>query len=154
MSESEKLVQIANVAAAYLRRNPVGIDQIGNVILSVTRALDQAAKEPNGGAVEARASTASETSSPAVPINRSVQRDHLVCLEDGLRVQTLKRHLRAAHNMSPAQYREKWQLPPSYPLTAPAYSERRSKMAKALGLGRKAGSERTGRPRGRPRKSV
>jgi predicted transcriptional regulator len=74
---------------------------------------------------------------PAVPIRRSVQRDRVVCLQCGYRGQVLRRHIRVAHGLEPAQYRVRWKLPPDHPIAAPAYSERRSTMAKQIGLGRK-----------------
>jgi predicted transcriptional regulator len=149
MAESDKLALIANVAASYLRRNSVGVDQIGNVFSSVVRAVEQAAKEIESGvpAAEAATPTAEAKRAPAVSVRKSVQHDYIVCLEDGLRARTLKRHLQAAHGMTPQQYREKWNLPKDYPLVAPAYSESRSKMAKALGLGRIAGSQKGRRGR-------
>lgn len=73
---------------------------------------------------------------PAVSINKSVEHDHITCLEDGKRFKSLKRHLAANHGMTPEQYRAKWGLAPTYPMTAPAYSERRSAVAKETGLGR------------------
>src|SRR5882724_4587200 len=149
MADSDKLALISNLAANYLRRNSVGIDQIANVVSSVTRAIAQAAKEIDGGAVQQSRSIAEESPSPAVPINRSVHRDYIVCLEDGMHARTLKRHLGAAHQMTPAQYREKWQLPSDYPLVAPAYSEERSKTAKKLGLGRKGNPARSAKRRAR-----
>src|SRR5215831_267166 len=76
----------------------------------------------------------------AVPIRRSVQQDYVVCLECGFRAQALRRHLRAAHGLEVAQYRARWNLPADHPVTAPAYSNRRSVMAKAIGLGRRRAS--------------
>ena len=79
-----------------------------------------------------------EALTPAVPIRRSVQPDHVVCLECGFRGQILRRHLRVAHGLEPAAYRARWKLPVDHPITAPVYSERRSTMAKDIGLGSKA----------------
>jgi predicted transcriptional regulator len=72
---------------------------------------------------------------PAVPIRRSVTRDHIVCLEDGERLKTLKRHLRAQHNLTPVAYRTRWRLSPAYPMVAPSYAEQRAANARRLGLG-------------------
>lgn len=72
---------------------------------------------------------------PAVPIKKSISAEYLVCLEDGKKFKSLKRHLRAAYNLTPDQYREKWGLKPDYPMVAPAYAERRSALAKSIGLG-------------------
>jgi predicted transcriptional regulator len=150
MADSERLTLIASVAGNYLRRNSVGVDQIETVISNVTRALDHATEK--SGAAEAATGTAESTApakpTPAVPIKKSIQREYLVCLEDGVHARTLKRHLQSAHGMTPQQYREKWGLQRDYPMTAPAYSERRSEMAKTLGLGRKsAGTAKRGRRR-------
>ena len=82
-------------------------------------------------------STSPEQREPAVPIKRSVFPDYIICLEDGKKLKMLKRHLQTAYNMSVDQYREKWGLPPSYPMVAPNYAEHRSSLAKKIGLGRK-----------------
>jgi predicted transcriptional regulator len=74
---------------------------------------------------------------PKVPVKRSIMPDHIVCLEDGKKFKSLKRHLRTHYNLSPEEYREKWGLPPDYPMVAPNYSEARSQLAKSIGLGRK-----------------
>jgi predicted transcriptional regulator len=89
-----------------------------------------------------------------VPIKKSVQPEYIVCLEDGAHQKTLKRHLQSAHGMTPQQYREKWRLPKDYPMVAPAYSEQRSKMAKALGLGRKAGATKAAKSSRSARKAA
>jgi predicted transcriptional regulator len=153
MAETEKLTLVATVAANYLRRNPVGVDQIGTVFAAVTRALEDAARRLEGGAApEERADAApAERPEPAVSIRRSVRPDHLVCLECGHSAKTLKRHLQAVHEMTPQQYREKWALKPDYPMTAPTYSERRSQMAKARGFGRRPGAAQAGRRKTRKR---
>ena len=81
---------------------------------------------------------------PAVPIKKSVQKDAITCLECGWSAKMLKRHLTTAHDLSVKEYREKWRLPSNYPMVAPSYAAKRSKLAKKIGLGRK--------PRGRGRK--
>jgi predicted transcriptional regulator len=146
MADSDKLTLISNIAASYLRRNAVGVDQIGTVVSAITSAVEQASKEIGGSAALATQSTSTATSvggqqQPAVPIKKSVQPEYIVCLEDGFHARTLKRHLRTAHGMTPEQYREKWGLPYDYLLIAAGYSAARSKMAKKLGLGRKAGTK-------------
>lgn len=139
MADVDKLNLIVSVTANYLRRNSVGIDQIPNVVSTVTRAIEQAAKEIEGLPVASALPAAPpETQAPAVPIKKSVHREHIICLECGIRARTLKRHLQSAHGLVPQQYREKWQLPKDYPMVAPSYSEKRSHMAKELGLGRQA----------------
>ena len=88
---------------------------------------------------------------PAVPIRKSITPDYIVCLEDGKKFKSLKRHLRTQFDMSPEQYREKWGLPADYPMVAPNYSATRSRLATDNGLGRKAG---TTKPRGRAAKQA
>jgi predicted transcriptional regulator len=145
MPESDKLALISNIAASYLRRNAVSVDQIGTVFSSITRAVEEAAKEINSSDIPQARSAPTEASpagqQPAVPIKKSVQPEYIVCLEDGMHARTLKRHLRTAHDMTPEQYREKWGLAEDYPLIAAGYSASRSQMAKKLGLGRKAGTK-------------
>ena len=82
-----------------------------------------------------------EAAKPAVAVKKSVTPDYIVCLEDGKKFKSLKRHLRAQYNMTPEQYREKWNLPPDYPMVAPNYAVARSRLAKQMGLGQ----QRTGR---------
>jgi predicted transcriptional regulator len=77
----------------------------------------------------------SERPDPAVPIKKSVQRDYIVCLEDGKKLKMLKRHLKSAYNMTPEQYRDRWNLPADYPMVAPNYANQRSQLAKNIGLG-------------------
>ena len=74
---------------------------------------------------------------PAVPIKKSIGTDYLICLEDGQKVKTLKRHLVSRHNLTPDQYRQRWGLPKTYPMVSPAYAAQRSELAKQIGLGRK-----------------
>ena len=74
---------------------------------------------------------------PAVPVKRSVTADYIICLEDGLKLKMLKRHLSTAYNMTPEEYREKWGLPPDYPMVAPSYARQRSTLAKKIGLGKR-----------------
>ena len=142
---TDKLALIADVVSSYLRRNTVNVEQIGNVVLSVTRALSQAEKQLAGGGSEtagAAEDASADKPEPAVSVRSSVKPDYIVCLDCGAKVKTLKRHLQSAHGLSPKQYRERWDLKKDYPMTAPAYSERRSAMARDLGLGQKPGQRR------------
>ena len=82
------------------------------------------------------ANGAQNTPEPAVPVKRSVTPDYIICLDDGRKLKMLKRHLRTAYDMTPAQYRDKWQLPPDYPMVAPNYAKARSTLARKIGLGR------------------
>jgi predicted transcriptional regulator len=115
------------IVAAYVRRNQIGTDQIGALISTVHHALAGLGK-PEQQAAGSR--------TPAVPIKQSVRRDYVVCLECGWRGQTLRRHITSAHGLTAEEYRTRWNLPWEHALVAPAYSERRSGLAKQLGLGR------------------
>lgn len=117
----------ARIVAAHLSRNQVVPDALPALIQDVYGALA-------GAGTSAPEAQAQE---PAVPVRRSVFPDHLVCLEDGKRRATLKRHLRIEHGLTPEQYRAKWELPASYPMTSPDDASRRSAMAKKIGLGGK-----------------
>jgi predicted transcriptional regulator len=117
----------AAIVSAHLSHNTVDARALPAIIQSVHAALT------NAGA----AAPEPVRLAPAVPIRKSVFSDHIVCLEDGKKQKTLKRHLQTAHGLTPAQYREKWQLPHDYPMVAPDYAETRSALAKARGLGRK-----------------
>jgi predicted transcriptional regulator len=156
MAEVEKLNLIATISASYLRRNSVGVDQIATVVSSVTDALEHASQRLAGVAPEGTNQRAAveERPYPAVSIKKSVQQDHIVCLEEGFKGKTLKRHLQTAHGMTPQQYRERWRLPRDYPMVAPSYSAARSKMAKDLGLGQKARASRAAKPKRSARKAT
>jgi predicted transcriptional regulator len=116
-----------DIVAAYVRRNQIASDQLATLISTVHQALVSLGKPATETAVER---------TPAVPIRRSVHHDFVVCLECGWRGQMLRRHLTSRHGLSADQYRARWKLPRDHPLTAPSYSERRSGLAKQLGLGR------------------
>jgi predicted transcriptional regulator len=158
MADTERLTLISNVAASYLRRNPVGLDQIESVIEHVSRALQKAATGTDIIATQqqqpeqVQTAPVEEKRSPAVPIKKSIQREFVVCLEDGFKGRTLKKHLMVAHSLTPEQYRERWGLSSEHPMVAPAYSEQRSAMAKKLGLGQMGRGAR--RRKRRARKSA
>jgi len=82
-----------------------------------------------------------EARKPAVPIKKSLHDDYIICLEDGQKFKSLKRHLSSHYGLSPQEYREKWGLPSDYPMVAPSYAKQRSHLAKKIGLGRRAGSQ-------------
>lgn len=121
----------ASMATAYFETNKVGVEQVPDVIRSIHAALTQAES-----GVEPEPEI--ETPTPA-QIRRSMSGDRLVSFEDGKAYSSLKRHLTGL-GMSPADYRAKWGLPADYPMVSPAYSAKRSELAKSLGLGRKAGT--------------
>jgi predicted transcriptional regulator len=115
------------IVAAYVRRNQIGADQIPTLISTVHQALTGLGQPKH---------EAAGPQTPAVPIRQSVRHDYVVCLECGWRGQTLRRHITAAHGFTAEEYRRRWNLPSDHSLVAPAYSERRSDLAKQLGLGR------------------
>jgi predicted transcriptional regulator len=115
-----------DIVCAYISHNPVPVNELPNAIRSVHATLSGL----TGEAVQSGTANA-----PAVPIRSSITPDYLVCLEDGARLKTLKRYLRNRHGMTPNEYRAKWNLPSSYPMTAPNYAARRSELAKQFGLG-------------------
>ena len=117
----------ANIVSAYLSNNPTQASEIPNLIGQVHAALLRVST----GRVDAPL----EPARPAVSVKKSITPEHLVCLEDGKRFKSLKRHLRTQYNMTPEQYRDKWGLPADYPMVAPNYAVARSQLAKKMGLG-------------------
>jgi predicted transcriptional regulator len=120
----------ADIVSAYVSHNALSVTDLPKLIADVHAALrnlhSPAAAEP------------AEELKPAVPVRKSVAPDFIICLEDGKKFKSLKRHLRTHYNLSPEEYREKWGLPADYPMVAPNYSATRSRLAKDNGLGRKA----------------
>jgi predicted transcriptional regulator len=117
----------ATIVSAYVSNNSVPAQELSNLINQVHSAL-------------ARVSTGqgdlpSEPLRPAVSVKKSITPEHIVCLEDGKKFKSLKRHLRTQYGMTPEQYREKWGLPADYPMVAPNYAQARSQLAKQMGLG-------------------
>jgi len=130
----------ADIASAYVSNNDLPAAELPGLIASIFGALTGAAAPQK----------AAEPQQPAVPIKKSITADHLICLEDGLKFKSLKRHLRTKYDLSPEAYRAKWGLPKNYPMVAPAYSEARSSLAKEMGLGqagRRKAAPRTARPK-------
>ena len=119
--------QVAKIVSSYVRHHKIGADQLAGLIVEVHCAL----------AGFGRALPMQAPPKPAVPIRRSVEPDYVICLECGYRARTLRRHLHRAHGVDVTDYRTRWNLPADYPLIAPRYSERRSTLAKEIGLGRK-----------------
>jgi len=142
MSETEKNKQLLNLTAqivsAHSTNNTVAPEGLPGLIKQVFAALEDAGKpEPEP-----------ERPQPAVPVKKSVFPDYIVCLEDGKKLKMLKRHLQSAYGMTPDQYRERWGLPADYPLVAPNYAERRSHLAREIGLGRKISANGDSSPEG------
>jgi predicted transcriptional regulator len=129
----------ADVVSAYVSNNPVPIGELSKLIADVYAALGQV----NGAAP----AEVVEPQKPAVPIKKSVTPDYILSLEDGRKFKSLKRHLSAHYGMTPEEYRTKWNLPNDYPMIAPNYAAARSKIAKAIGLGRKPAEKPKGRGR-------
>ena len=126
--KSELIEMTADIVSAYVGNNAVAAADLASLIQNVHRALTGVS-----GAPEPAEAAPKE---PAVPVKRSIQPDHLVCLEDGRKFKSLKRHLRTKYNMSPEEYRAKWNLPKDYPMVAPNYAAERSALARKIGLGR------------------
>ncbi|MFT4098301.1 MAG: MucR family transcriptional regulator [Rhodoblastus sp.] len=117
----------ADIVSAYVSNNSVPLAELPNVIRDVHSALMRVTEQSVPVEVEPL--------KPAVPVKKSITPDYIICLEDGKQFKSLKRHLRSQYNLSPDSYREKWGLPPDYPMVAPNYAKARSNLAKQMGLG-------------------
>ena len=138
--QGEVLRMAVDIVSAYVANNTVPAGQVPEVIHTVYNSLTTL----DGGT-----GATPEPAKPAISVRRSVTSDYIVCLEDGKKLKMLKRHLRAAYDMSPEEYRVKWGLPADYPMVAPNYAAQRSAFAKKIGLGRKKGQKQ---PRRRARR--
>jgi predicted transcriptional regulator len=135
-AQRDDLVDLsAGIVSAYVSHNALSVTDLPKLIGEVHAALRGLGSQ---GVAEA-----AEELRPAVPVKKSIAPDYIVCLEDGKKFKSLKRHLRTHYNLSPEQYRHKWSLPADYPMVAPNYSATRSRLAKDNGLGRKAVPART-----------
>jgi predicted transcriptional regulator len=121
----EMLELTTEIVAAHVGNNTVAVADLPGLIKNVYQSLISVGKTP----------PPSERPKPAVPVKKSIFPDYLVCLEDGKKLKMLKRHLKTAYNMTPEEYRERWALPPDYPMVAPNYARHRSNLAKEIGLG-------------------
>ena len=128
-TDTSSLELVSKIVSAYVSRNSLTPGELPQLIKTVHEAL----KTPE--------QVAASRPEPAVPIKKSVHPDYVICLEDGMKLKMLKRHLRASYDMSPDEYRQRWGLPADYPMVAPKYAAVRSELAKKIGLGRKAGSK-------------
>ncbi|MEG6510121.1 MucR family transcriptional regulator [Methyloligella sp. 2.7D] len=127
---NNELVELAaEIVSAYVSNNTVVASDLPAVIGSVFDALNRASS--------ASTQPALEELKPAVPIKKSITPDYIICLEDGKKFKSLKRHLRTHYDLSPEEYREKWGLPHDYPMVAPNYAAARSDLAKRMGLGQR-----------------
>lgn len=117
----------AQIVSAHVSHNTVAPEALPALIQDVFRTLSNVGAQPEPV----------EKPQPAVPVKKSVFGDYIICLEDGKKLKMLKRHLKTAYNLEPEQYRERWGLPPDYPMVAPNYARQRSSLAKKIGLGTK-----------------
>jgi predicted transcriptional regulator len=126
--QNADLIELSSeIVAAYVGHNALSPTDLPKLIGEVYAALKGLGAGPSASEAEAP--------KPAVPVRRSINPDYLICLEDGKKFKSLKRHLRTQYNMSPEEYREKWGLPSDYPMVAPNYAAARSNLAKQMGLG-------------------
>lgn len=137
---TETLITLtSDIVAAHVSNNSVSAAEVSSLITSVYSALSGLGQE---------AEEKEPAREPAVSIRASVKPDYLVCLEDGKKLKMLRRYLRTNYDMSPEEYRERWNLPADYPMVAPNYAETRRELAKKIGLGRKPGQKRGRRKKG------
>jgi predicted transcriptional regulator len=137
IAASKYIELAADIVSAYVSNNSVPSSDLPSLISEVHTALLRV----GGGTVEVPV----EAPKPAIPVKKSVTPDYIVCLEDGKKFKSLKRHLRTQYNMTPEQYREKWGLPVDYPMVAPNYAKARSELAKEMGLGQQRRKRRSSR---------
>ncbi|NIJ42490.1 putative transcriptional regulator [Parvibaculum indicum] len=126
---AELIDMTAEIVAAYVGHNNVAPDDVPKLIELVHGALEQAAS--------GEASADQARPDPAVPVDQSITAEYLICLEDGKKFKSLKRHIRTHYDLSPEEYRERWGLAADYPMVAPSYAKARSRLAKKMGLGQK-----------------
>jgi predicted transcriptional regulator len=132
---NDLLALTTEIVAAHVSNNTVSVSDLPTLINQVYHSLASIGQSP---------SLPTERPQPAVSVKRSVHSDYIICLEDGKKLKMLKRHLKTAYNMTPEEYRDRWQLPQDYPMVAPNYARQRSRLAKEIGLG----------TRGRPSRSA
>jgi predicted transcriptional regulator len=146
VNRGELLALTSQIVSAHLSNNAVPQGGVAGFIQSVFDSLS---------ALAADIETPAAAPTPAVAIRRSVTDKYIVCLEDGMKLKMLKRHLMTHHGLTPEEYRAKWGLKPDYPIVAPAYSRTRQEFAKQIGLGRKAKPKPKGKPKtGRGRRKA
>jgi predicted transcriptional regulator len=128
IADTSKVEMAAEIVSAYVSHNTIGVTEIPALIASVHEAL---------AALGAGSEAAAPAQDPAVPVRTSVKPDSIACLDCGKKFKSLKRHLRTSHDLTPEEYRAKWDLKPDYPMVAPQYAAARSTLAKQIGLGQK-----------------
>ncbi|MBT3170705.1 MAG: MucR family transcriptional regulator [Rhodospirillaceae bacterium] len=122
----------SSIVAAYVSNNKISVSELPDLIRSVHESFQQADQSNTSNTVDGNIR-------PATTIKKSITPDYLICMEDGIKLKMLKRHLRTHYGLTPQQYREKWGLPADYPMVAPNYAAKRSRLAKEIGLGAKRG---------------
>lgn len=133
MNDNQLLLQLTTqIVVAHVSHNSVPTDMLAKLIQNVYQSL---------GGVEKQETKPEAMPEPAVNPKKSVFNEYIICLEDGMKLKMLRRHLKSSYNMTPEQYRQRWQLPAEYPMVAPAYAATRSALAKKIGLGTKSISE-------------
>ena len=140
--ENRMLEMAVEIISAYVTKNAVPASELPSLIFTIYASLGKV------GAPESKPAEA-PPAVPAVPIKKSVHEDYIICLNDGKKFKSLKRHLQTAYGLLPEDYRAKWGLPSDYPMVAPAYAKTRSDLAKKIGLGkaRKVEKQKVARPR-------
>lgn len=129
-AQSDELLELtAQVVAAHVSNNSIPVTDLPQLIREIYQTMASV------GSADGRKA---ERPNPVVPIKKSVTPDFIICLEDGKKLKMLKRHLKTAYDMSPEDYRERWNLPSDYPMVAPNYAKQRSRLAKQIGLGTKS----------------
>lgn len=137
---TETLITLtSDIVAAHVSNNSVSVDEVPTLISNVYTALAAL-----GGARSAE----QDRPDPAVSVRASVKKDHIICLDCGKKMKMLKRHLSTEHDMTPEEYRQRWDLPSDYPMVAPEYADTRRDLAKKIGLGRKPGQKRGRKKKG------
>lgn len=126
-NHNELLTLTSDIVSSYLSANTVPAAEIPALIERIYKTLSN---------VNAPSGASADRPQPAVPIKKSITPDYIICLEDGKKLKMLKRHLKSAYNLTPEEYRERWGLSADYPMTAPNYADKRSKLAKSIGLGK------------------
>ena len=130
VKQEELLALTADIVSSHLSNNSVPVSELPKLIEDVYNSLKGVGEQ----------TATEERPQPAVPVRKSVTPDYIICLEDGKQLKMLKRYIKTRYNMTPEEYRERWNLPADYPMVAPNYAEQRRKLAKQIGLGRKRGS--------------
>jgi predicted transcriptional regulator len=136
MTDTSTYMELAaEIVSAYVSNNSVPAAELPGLLGEIHSAL---VRVSSGAAVV----VAPEAAKPAVPPKKSITNDYIICLEDGEKFKSLKRHLRTRYNMSPDEYREKWNLASDYPMVAPSYAKTRSALARKMGLGQQRGKRK------------